>query len=85
MIRDGDVEDSIQFLLTNFVEMIKLWVRMQYLGPSREREKRETERRDLEELLGKNLDRLSQLDSLTLERYERVRKGGNLVKVLTCP
>jgi hypothetical protein len=71
-ISDGWIEDSINFMLQNFVEMIKLWVRMQYLGPSREREKRESERKDLEELIGKNLVRISQIDNLSLDIYERV-------------
>jgi hypothetical protein len=29
---DGDVDDSIDFVLKNFNEMNRLWVRLQYLG-----------------------------------------------------
>ena len=38
---DGTVEDTIDFVLINFAEMNKLWVRMQHQGPSKEKEKRE--------------------------------------------
>ena len=37
----GTVRDAVSFILLNFSEMNKLWVRMQHQGPSREREKRE--------------------------------------------
>ncbi|KAM3188154.1 hypothetical protein ACTXT7_000818 [Hymenolepis weldensis] len=43
----ADVLDSINFILLNFAEMNKLWVRMQHQGHTRERERREQERRDL--------------------------------------
>ena len=41
----GSVEDTIDFIQLNFSEMNKLWVRMQHQGHSRDREKREQERR----------------------------------------
>jgi vacuolar protein sorting-associated protein 35 len=53
--------DAIFFVLQNFMEMNKLWVRLQYLGHSRDRERREQERRDLRILVGTNLVRLSQM------------------------
>jgi len=43
----GSIEDSIEFILLNFAEMNKLWVRMQHQGHSREKEKRERERMEL--------------------------------------
>lgn len=57
----------------NFAEMNKLWVRMQHQGHSRERERREKEREELRLLVGTNLVRLSQLESVTLDRYSKVR------------
>ncbi|KAJ7231700.1 vacuolar protein sorting-associated protein 35 [Mycena haematopus] len=56
--------DSISFVPTNFIRMNKLWVLLQHQGHSRDREKRELERRELRILLKTNLVRLSQL-SLT--------------------
>lgn len=40
----GDVLDSVDFILQNFTEMNKLWVRMQHQGPVRDKERRESER-----------------------------------------
>lgn len=40
----GDVMDSVDFILQNFTEMNKLWVRMQHQGPVRDKERRENER-----------------------------------------
>jgi vacuolar protein sorting-associated protein 35 len=52
--------------------MNKLWVRLQHQGHSREREKREMERKELKILVGTNLVRLSQLDNVDLQVYESV-------------
>lgn len=69
---EGNVQESIQFILTNFTEMNKLWVRLQHQGHSRDREKREAERRELRILVGTNLVRLSQLEGVDLETYQKV-------------
>lgn len=52
--------------------MNKLWVRLQHQGHSREREKREMERKELKILVGTNLVRLSQLDNVDLQVYQSV-------------
>lgn len=46
---------------------------MQHQGHTRDREKREQERRELRILVGANLNRLSQLESIDVERYKTVR------------
>ena len=33
----GDISDAVDFLLVNFTEMNKLWVRMQHQGSNRDR------------------------------------------------
>ena len=68
----GTVRDSIDFIALNFAEMNKLWVRMQHQGHSRERERREAERRELRILVGTNLVRLSQLESIDFNCYSKV-------------
>jgi len=68
----GSVKDSIDFIQLNFAEMNKLWVRMQHQGHTRDREKREQERRELRILVGTNLVRLSQLESVDMEKYKKV-------------
>lgn len=69
---DGTVKDSISFVLLNFAEMNKLWVRIQHQGHTREREKRERQRHELRILVGTNLVRLSQLEGVNIETYKKV-------------
>lgn len=71
----GNLQDSISFILTNFIEMNKLWVRLQHQGHSRDREKREMERKELRILVGTNLVRLSQLEGVDLQLYQKVFIG----------
>ena len=72
----GTVSDAISFVLVNFAEMNKLWVRLQHQGVSKERERREKERKELRILVGTNLVRLSQLDGVDLEMYQKVCEAG---------
>jgi vacuolar protein sorting-associated protein 35 len=80
----GNLQDSIGFVLTNFIEMNKLWVRLQHQGHSREREKREFERRDLRILVGTNLVRLSQIEGVDLDMYRRTILPSVLEQVVNC-
>lgn len=82
--QDGTVYDSIDFILMNFAEMNKLWVRMQHQGHSSERTRREKEREELKILVGTNLVRLSQLESATLETYQKLVLPGILEQVVSC-
>jgi len=79
---EGNLADSINFVLTNFVEMNKLWVRLQHQGHSRERELRTQERRELQLLVGNNLVRLSQL--VDLETYKTSILQPLLEQVVQC-
>ncbi|KAK5170718.1 hypothetical protein LTR04_004451 [Oleoguttula sp. CCFEE 6159] len=79
---EGNLQDSISFILTNFVEMNKLWVRLQHQGHSREREQRTKERHELQLLVGSNLVRLSQL--VDLESYKTVVLQPLLEQVVQC-
>eukprot|EP00299_Pterocystis_sp_00344_P019154 c952_g1_i1.p1 GENE.c952_g1_i1~~c952_g1_i1.p1 ORF type:complete len:798 (-),score=170.57 c952_g1_i1:105-2498(-) len=82
---DGDSTlETIDFVILNFVEMNKLWVRMQHQGPVRERDKREKERLDLRILVGTNLVRLSQLDGVTLDMYKEKVLPRVLEQVINC-
>ncbi|KAM0747958.1 vacuolar protein sorting-associated protein 35 [Meredithblackwellia eburnea MCA 4105] len=80
----GNLQDSIGFVLTNFIEMNKLWVRLQHSGLSRDRERREMERRELRILVGTNLVRLSQLDGVDFEMYRRTILPSVLEQVVNC-
>ncbi|XP_052872100.1 vacuolar protein sorting-associated protein 35 isoform X1 [Anopheles cruzii] len=81
---EGTVIDAIDFVLTNFAEMNKLWVRIQHQGHSSERARREKEREELKILVGTNLVRLSQLESATLDVYQRLILPGILEQVVSC-
>lgn len=80
----GTVMDSIDFILLNFSEMNKLWVRMQHQGHSRDKVKREQERRELRILVGTNLVRLSQLECIDTEKYKKVVLPGVLEQAVSC-
>lgn len=79
---EGNLSDSINFVLTNFVEMNKLWVRLQHQGHSREREQRIRERKELQLLVGSNIVRLSQL--VDLETYKSGILAPLLEQVVQC-
>lgn len=84
----GNVRDSYEFILENFMEMNKLWVRIQHLpgdGKSKEvRKRRERERNDLRVLVGTNLVRLSQLENVTSKIYGEVILPRILEHIVTC-
>ncbi|XP_057492506.1 vacuolar protein sorting-associated protein 35A-like [Actinidia eriantha] len=82
---DADtVTDAVEFVLQNFTEMNKLWVRMQHQGPAREKERREKERSELRDLVGKNLHVLSQIEGVDLDMYRDTVLPRILEQVVNC-
>jgi vacuolar protein sorting-associated protein 35 len=65
----GSIDDVLYFILTNFIDSNMLWVRIQTQGPARDKARRERERHDLRVLVGANLVRVAQLESLTADIY----------------
>lgn len=65
----GNIDDAFDFILTNFMESNRLWVRIQHQGPMKDKQKREKERHDLRVLVGANLVRLSQLDGISVDYF----------------
>eukprot|EP01006_Ploeotia_vitrea_P035991 TRINITY_DN65957_c0_g1_i1.p1 TRINITY_DN65957_c0_g1~~TRINITY_DN65957_c0_g1_i1.p1 ORF type:complete len:795 (-),score=534.20 TRINITY_DN65957_c0_g1_i1:64-2295(-) len=80
----GTVKDAIEFVLQNFGEMNKLWVRMQHQGAVRDRQRREKERRNLRQLVGTSLVRLSQMDGVDLDTYKEVVLPRVLEQIVNC-
>lgn len=80
----GSLQDSIQFVITNFIEMNKLWVRLQHQGHSRDRDKRTAERQELQILVGSNLVRLSQLEGIDKSYYRESILPAILEQVVQC-
>ncbi|KAK0603900.1 hypothetical protein LWI29_009906 [Acer saccharum] len=82
---DADtVNEAVEFVLQNFTEMNKLWVRMQHQGPAREKDKREKERSELRDLVGKNLHVLSQIEGVDLDMYKETVLPRVLEQVVNC-
>uniref|UniRef100_A0A0G4IAI5 Vacuolar protein sorting-associated protein 35 n=1 Tax=Chromera velia CCMP2878 TaxID=1169474 RepID=A0A0G4IAI5_9ALVE len=80
----GSLEDAFDFLLTNFAESTRLWVRMQHQGAVKDRVRRERERLDLRVLVGANLVRLSQLEGMTVEYYKDTALPKIAEQVVVC-
>ncbi|GAB2282859.1 Vacuolar protein sorting-associated protein 35A [Dionaea muscipula] len=84
---EGDADtvmDAVEFVLQNFTEMNKLWVRMQYQGPAGKKERREKERSELRDLVGKNLHVLSQIEGVDLDMYRDTVLPRVLEQVVNC-
>ncbi|PWA86560.1 VPS35-A-like protein [Artemisia annua] len=81
---ENTVMDAVEFVLQNFTEMNKLWVRMQHQGSAREKEKREKERNELRDLVGKNLHVLSQIEGIDLELYKDTVLPRVLEQIVNC-
>jgi len=75
---------GIQFILENFGEMTRLWVRMQHQGAVRDRAKREKERMQLRMLVGATLRRLVELTAVTKERYQEEVFPAVQEKIIKC-
>ncbi|KAF9686698.1 hypothetical protein SADUNF_Sadunf02G0016300 [Salix dunnii] len=78
------VMDAVEFVLQNFTEMNKLWVRMQHQGPVWVKEKLEKERSELCDLVGKNLHVLSQIEGVNLEIYRDTVLPRVLEQIVNC-
>ena len=68
----ADFQDGVNFLLQNFSEMNRLWIRLQHQMHTKDKKKIEKERQELCILVGTGLVRLSQLDGITFSYYKEV-------------
>jgi hypothetical protein len=84
----GSVKDSYEFVLSNFIEMNKLWVRIQHLpGDSKSKDvkmRRERERNELRMMVGTNLVRISELEGVTSAMYGTVILPKILDQIVAC-
>ena len=67
----GNFDDTLKFLLQNMDEMNRLWIRLGSDVSGNEKIIRDKERVELKILVGESINRLSSLDSLTVELYEK--------------
>ena len=80
----GTVKDSLDFVLQNFSETNRLWVRMQSQSGGTGKKRREKERQDLRILVGTNLVRLSQLEGVDVALYKETVLPRILEQVVNC-
>ncbi|CCE63416.1 hypothetical protein TPHA_0E03260 [Tetrapisispora phaffii CBS 4417] len=79
-----DKNFNCSFIITNFIEMNKLWVRMQHQGSSKDKDKRLTERTELKILIGSQLVRLSQIIDTDFETYNDFFLPKVLEQIIQC-
>ncbi|ODQ76996.1 hypothetical protein BABINDRAFT_42504, partial [Babjeviella inositovora NRRL Y-12698] len=84
LIDQADSADAILFIITNFIEMNKLWVRLQHQGHSSQRSLRTLERQQLQILVGSNLVRLSQLEGVDVEVYKEQILPAVMEQIVQC-
>ena len=65
-----NVEDTINFILQNLEEMIRLWIRLSANTIGDEKILRDKERGELKILVGESINRLSSLEGLSLNIYK---------------
>lgn len=70
--KDVSNDFKIDFLVANFIEMNKLWIRLQYQGQFRDKISKLKERKEVELLIGYNLVQLTEV--LDLEKEEQAIK-----------
>jgi len=83
----GTVKDCCDFILLNFAETNRLWVRLQTQkehAQGKNKKAREAERMDLRILVGANLVRLSQLEGLDVLEYKDHVLPTILEEVVNC-
>ena len=70
-LREGaSFEDSLKFIIENMEEMNRLWIRLSSESGS-ERMRREKERDELKILIGESMNKLSSLENLNIDLYEK--------------
>jgi vacuolar protein sorting-associated protein 35 len=79
----GTVQDAYVFVLKNYCETNRLWIRLQSVG-NKDKKEREQERLQLRILVGTNLVRLSQLEGLDAHEYETFVLPRMLDEVVAC-
>jgi vacuolar protein sorting-associated protein 35 len=67
---ENDITDAVDFILKNFKEMNRLWIRLQYMSAQKDDYRKEEERDELKTTVGENIYRLSSLNGLTVDLYK---------------
>jgi vacuolar protein sorting-associated protein 35 len=80
----GSLEDTLTFILENFKQMNVLWVRLEFSLEARTAEDRKSQRAQLKQLVGSNIQRLAGLRGLEVSHYREVIMPCVLEQVRAC-
>jgi Vacuolar protein sorting-associated protein 35 len=80
----GDVRDSVDFIIRNFTEMNRLWVRMQHDCAPPDLPRRQKERLELRLLVGSNISTLARLEGVDLPMYKATVLPAVLDQIVSC-
>lgn len=80
----GSLNDALHFTLTNFVEMAKLWVRMQHTTERSSQKRREKERRQIRAVVATAVGRIANLEGLTLDIFAQRVLPELLLQIQAC-
>jgi vacuolar protein sorting-associated protein 35 len=80
----GTLDDTLSFILENFKQMNVLWVRLEFLLDSRTADDRRSQRAQLKQLVGSNIQRLASLRGLEVRHYQEVIMPCILEQVRLC-
>jgi vacuolar protein sorting-associated protein 35 len=67
----GKFEETLKFIIQNLDEMNRLWIRISSDVSGSEKILRDKERVELKIIVGESINRLSSLDGLTIDIYEK--------------
>ncbi|EAX96786.1 Vacuolar protein sorting-associated protein 35 containing protein [Trichomonas vaginalis G3] len=68
----GTIEDTLHFILENFKQMNVLWVRLEFSLDTKTIEERKLQRSQLKQLVGHNIQRISDLRGLDVAHYKEI-------------
>lgn len=68
----GTIEDTLKFILENFKQMNVLWVRLEFSLDTKTEEERKLQRSQLKQLVGHNMQRISDLRGLDVAHYKEI-------------
>jgi vacuolar protein sorting-associated protein 35 len=80
----GSLEDTLTFILENFKQMNVLWVRLEFSLEGRTADDRKSQRAQLKQLVGSNIQRLASLRGLEVSHYKDVIMPCVLEQVRAC-
>ena len=80
----GTIEDTLNFILENFMQMNVLWVRLEFSLDTKTVEERKIQRSQLKQLVGSNIQRISMLHGLDIGHYKEIIMPKIIEQIFAC-